>query len=91
MSKITKVRRYHLRSLDSYDNMKDLVQNYIKYLYAVGLDEAWMIELEDAGDSLTSVVKKMLEKNYKSTRLIIRDSIVEAYAKDNEIVMVNEL
>lgn len=86
-----KVRRYHLRSLDSYWNMKDLVQNYIKYLKQTDLIEAWYEKLDYSEETMSSVIRTMLEKNKASDNLIIRDRVAEAWARENDVKIVNEL
>ena len=89
MAKTTAVRRYHLRSMDSYDNDKDLVQSYRKYLNRTGLMEAYeeKFELEE----VSAQIRKVLQWNLDRDNMIIKDKHVEAWARVSGVEMVNEL
>jgi len=79
------VRRYHLKSLHSYKNDKDLVQNYKKYLWNNGLEEAYY----DV-DDVNGEIREMLQANCDKDNLILKDRRVERFAKEEGIKMVNE-
>lgn len=81
-------RRYHLKSFDSYDNDKDLTQNYRKFLNKTGLIEAYEDKFD--AEDITTQIKKVLQWNLDRDNLIIKDKHVEAWARDNDIEMVNE-
>lgn len=83
------VRRYHLKSLDSYDNEKDLVQNYRKYLVSNYLLEAYEEKFDDK--DFAKEMRKVLAWNMARDNMIIKDKHVEAWARENEVVMVNKI
>lgn len=84
------VRRYHLRSLNSYMNLKDLLQNYKKYLWNNNLEDAYYEKFDNDKD-MNNAIKKMLLRNFNYKRLIIRDPNVEKWAKENNMMMVNKI
>jgi hypothetical protein len=83
------VRRYHVRSFDSYDNDTDLVQSYRKFLYRNDLMEAYEEKFDE--EDISGEIRKVLQWNLDHDKLIIKDKHVEAWARDNDVEMVNEL
>jgi hypothetical protein len=88
VSNMDQVRRYHLRSLDTYDNDTDLLQSYKKYLNRNDLMEAYWDNFEDA--EINKEIRKVLQFNCDHDNLIIKDKNVEKWARNNDVEMVNE-
>lgn len=82
------IKRYHLRSIKSYDNDKDLVQSYRKYLLRNDLMEAYEEKFDD--EEISAQIRKILQWNCDRDNMIIKDKHVEAWAKVNDVEMVNE-
>lgn len=82
------IRRYHLRDLDSYQNERDLVQNYRRFLSRNGLLEAYYEKFDD--EEVVVEMRKVLAWNEVRDNMIIKDKHVEAWARENEVTMVNE-
>lgn len=82
------IKRYHLRSTKSYDNDKDLVQSYRKYLLRNDLMEAYEEKFDD--EEISAQIRKILQWNCDRDNMIIKDKHVEAWAKVNDVEMVNE-
>jgi hypothetical protein len=79
-------RRYHVRSQESFESGY-LLQDYKKYLVKNDLMGAY--DMYDSKET-NEKIQKMLDKHEAKGALIIKDPIVERYAKDEDYEMVNE-
>lgn len=88
---VTTLKRYTVRSLDSFKNQTRLVDSYVKYL---DRNDLYAVYSQKFGyDNVRANVRKMLIKAWEKAEvtgnLTIRDSVIEKWAKEEGIRMVN--
>jgi len=83
-----KLKRYVLRSFDTLDHVEDLIQNYKKYLVRT---DAICAYAKFSSKELNKAITKIIVSAYNKDSLVLRDRRVEAWARANDIKVVNNL